>query len=127
GQFFRIFGAVVRSVSLRTSARNDNTYFYTVPLTQETLRPRTVYADPYGHVMMLVRRVPQSGDAAGVLFAVDAEPDGTVARMRFWRGTFLFAHEPSFGSAGFKRFRPIVRGENGALRRLTNTQIAKNS
>ncbi|MGB3743936.1 MAG: hypothetical protein WBD11_05300, partial [Xanthobacteraceae bacterium] len=36
-------------------------------------------------------------------------------------------HEPSFGSAGFKHFRPIVRGENGALRRLTNAQIAKNS
>src|SRR5262249_61082113 len=25
-----------------------------------------------------------------------------------------------------KRFRPIERGENGALRRLTNAQIAKN-
>jgi hypothetical protein len=59
------------------------------------------------------------------LLAVDAEPDGTVARKRFWRGTFLFAHEPTFGSAGFKRFRPIVRGENGALRRLTNAEITK--
>jgi hypothetical protein len=74
---------------------------------------------------MVVRRVPEPGGSAGVLLAVDAEPDGTVARKRFWRGTFLFAHEPSFGSAGFKRFRPIERGENGALRRLTNAQIAK--
>jgi hypothetical protein len=59
--------------------------------------------------MMLVRRVPQSGGAAGVFLAVDGEPDGTVARKRFWRGTFLFAHEPALGSPGFKRFRPIVR------------------
>ena len=127
GEYLRIVGDVVHSGSVRTSATDDNTDFYTVPLTQETLRPGTVYADPYGHVMLLVRRVPQSASAAGVLLAVDAEPDGTVARKRFWRGTFLFAHEPSFGSAGFKHFRPIVRGENGALRRLTNAQIAKNS
>jgi len=127
GEYLRIVGDVVHSGSVRTSASDDNTDFYTVPLTQETLRPGTVYADPYGHVMLLVRRVPQSAGAAGVLLAVDAEPDGTVARKRFWRGTFLFAHEPSFGSAGFKHFRPIVRGENGALRRLTNAQIAKNS
>jgi hypothetical protein len=126
-EYLRIVGDVVHSGSVRVSANDDNTDFYFVPLTQQTLRPGTVYADPYGHVMMLVRRVPQSGGTAGVLLAVDAEPDGTVARKRFWRGTFLFAHEPTFGSAGFKRFRPIVRGENGALRRLTNAEIAKNA
>jgi hypothetical protein len=126
-EYLRIVGDVVHSGSVRTAAADDNTDFYFVPLTQETLRPGTVYADPYGHVMMVVRRVPESNGAAGILLAVDAEPDGTVARKRFWRGTFLFAHEPSFGSAGFKRFRPIARGENGALRRLTNAQIAKNS
>jgi hypothetical protein len=125
-EYLRIVGDVVHSGSVRTSATDDNTDFYFVPLTQEALRPGTVYADPYGHVMMVVRRVPESGGAAGILLAVDAEPDGTVARKRFWRGTFLFAHEPTFGSAGFKHFRPIVRGENGALRRLTNAQIAKN-
>lgn len=125
-EYLRIVGDVVHSGSVRTSATDDNTDFYFVPLTQDTLRPGTVYADPYGHVMMVVRRVPESGGAAGILLAVDAEPDGTVARKRFWRGTFLFAHEPTFGSAGFKHFRPIVRGENGALRRLTNAQIAKN-
>ena len=125
-EYLRIVGDVVHSGSVRTSATDDNTDFYFVPLTQEALRPGTVYADPYGHVMMVVRRVPESGGTAGILLAVDAEPDGTVARKRFWRGTFLFAHEPTFGSGGFKHFRPIVRGENGALRRLTNAQIAKN-
>jgi hypothetical protein len=125
-EYLRIVGDVVHSGSVRVSGSDDNTDFYTVPLTRETLRPGTVYADPYGHVMMLVRRVPQSGGSAGILLAVDAEPDGTVARKRFWRGTFLFAHETALGSAGFKHFRPIERGENGALRRLTNAQIAKN-
>jgi len=125
-EYLRIVGDVVHSGSVRVSGNDDNTDFYTVPLTQESLRPGTIYADPYGHVMMLARRVPQSASAAGVLLAVDAEPDGTVARKRFWRGTFLFAHETANGSAGFKHFRPIERGENGALRRLTNAQIAKN-
>ena len=110
---------------MRSSASADNTDFYTVPLNQQSLRPGTVYADPYGHVLMLVQRVPEADGAAGVFLAVDAEPDGTVTRKRFWRGNFLFAHDPALGSPGFKRFRPIVR-ENGALRRLTNREIAKN-
>jgi len=126
-EYLRIVGDVVHSGSVRVAGNDDNTDFYTVPLTQQALRPGTVYADPYGHVMMLVRRVPQSSGAAGILLAVDAEPDGTVARKRFWRGTFLFAHETAFGSAGFKHFRPIERVENGPLRRLTNAQIAKNA
>ena len=119
-------GDVVQTGAVRVSANDDNTDFYTVPLTQETLRPGTVYADPYGHVLMLVQRVPQSDGAAGVFLAVDAEPDGTVTRKRFWRGNFLFVHDPTLGSPGFKRFRPIVREQNGALRRLTNAEIAKN-
>src|ERR1019366_1543532 len=101
------------------------TDFYTVPLTQETLRPGSIYADPYGHVLMLVRRVPQADGAAGVFLAVDAEPDGAGTRKRFWGGNFLFVHDPTLGSPGFKRFRPIVRNENGDLRRLTNGEIAK--
>ena len=75
---------------------------------------------------MLVRRVPQVDGAAGVFLAVDAEPDGSVTRKRFWRGNFLFVHDPTLGSPGFKRFRPIVRSEKGDLRRLTNAEIAKN-
>jgi hypothetical protein len=122
--YLRVVGDVVHSGSVRVSATDDRTDFYTVPLTEQSLRPGTVYADPYGHVMMIVQRVPQSGGAAGVFLAVDAEPDGTVTRKRFWRGNFLFVHEPALGSPGFKRFRPIVRDKNGTLRRLTNKEIA---
>ena len=125
GAYLPVIADAVQSGAVRVLATDDNTDFYTVPLTQDTLRPGTVYADPYGHVMVLVRRVPESNGAAGVFFAVDGEPDGTVARKRFWRGTFLFAHEPALGNPGFKRFRPIVASENGALRRLTNAEIAR--
>ena len=124
-EYLRVVADAVQSGAVRVAANDDHTDFYTVPLTQQTLRPGTVYADPYGHVMVLVRRVPQSGGGAGVFLAVDGEPDGTVARKRFWRGTFLFAHEPSLGSPGFKRFRPIVREAGGGLRRLSNAEIAK--
>ena len=124
--YLRDVGDVVQSGSVRVSATDDNTDFYTVPLTQEALRPGTVYADPYGHVLMLVQRVPEVDGAPGVFLAVDAEPDGTVTRKRFWRGNFLFVHDPALGSPGFKRFRPVVRESNGALRRLTNAEIAKN-
>jgi hypothetical protein len=116
----------VHSGSGRTPASDDNTDYYPVPLSEETLRPGTVYADPYGHLLVLVRRVPQSEGAAGVFLAVDGQPDGTVARKRYWRGNFLFAQDPALGGPGFKRFRPIVRERNGALRRLTNAEIAKN-
>jgi hypothetical protein len=124
-QYLRAVGDVVHTGSVRVSSE-DNTDFYTVPLTEEALRPGTVYADPYGHVLMIVKRVPQAGGGAGIYLAVDAEPDGTITRKRFWRGNFLFAHEPSLGSPGFKHFRPIVRDAKGSLRRLKNAEIEKN-
>ncbi len=125
GRYLATVADAVQSGAVRTLANDDNTDFYTVPLSQEALRPGTVYADPYGHVMMLVRRVPEANGGAGVFLAVDGEPDGTVARKRFWRGTFLFSHEPTLTGPGFKHFRPIMRDANGNLRRLTNAEIAR--
>ncbi len=115
----------VHSGSGRTAANDDNTDYYPVPLKEDTLRPGTLYADPYGHLLVLVRRVPQTGGEAGVFLAVDGQPDGTVARKRFWRGNFLFAQDPALGGPGFKRFRPVVQKNGGGLRRLTNDEIAK--
>jgi hypothetical protein len=117
----------VHSGSGRTALNDDQTDSYPVPLTQETLRPGTVYADPYGHLLVIAKRVPQTEGAAGVFLAVDGQPDGTVARKRFWRGNFLFAQDPALGGPGFKRFRPIVRNGNGSLRRLANNEIASNA
>jgi hypothetical protein len=97
-----------------------------VALKQETLRPGTAYHDPYGHVLMIVQRVPETNGEAGIILAVDGQPDGTVARKRFWRGNFLYAQNPALGGPGFKRFRPIMRDKNGVLRRLSNDEIARN-
>jgi hypothetical protein len=116
----------VHSGSGRTLASDNNTDYYPVSLNQDELRPGAVYADPYGHILVLSRRIAQTDSTAGILYAVDAQPDGTVARKRFWRGNFLFAQEPALGSPGFKRFRPVVREKNG-MHRLTNDEIAKNA
>ena len=124
-EYLRDVGDVVHTGAVR--AGDENADFYTVPLTQEALRPGTVYGDPYGHVLMLVRRVPEANGTPGVFLAVDAEPDGSITRKRFWRGNFLFVHEPALGSPGFKHFRPIMRGEKGgSLHRLSTAEIAKN-
>ncbi len=84
-------------------------------------------ADPYGHVLVIAKRISQTDGAAGVFLAVDGQPDGTVARKRFWRGNFLFAQDPALGSPGFKRFRPIVASKSGALRRMSDEEIAKDA
>jgi hypothetical protein len=117
----------VHSGNGRTALADNNTDYYPVPLTQDALRPGVTYADPYGHLLVLVRRVPQSGGGAGIFLAVDGQPDGTVARKRFWRGNFLFAKDPGLGGPGFKHFRPIERDKGGQLRRLSNAEIAKDA
>jgi hypothetical protein len=124
GEYLRDVGDVVHTGAVR--AGDDNADFYTVALTQQAIRPGAVYGDPYGHVLMVVRRVPEANGTPGVFLAVDAEPDGSITRKRFWRGNFLFAHEPALGSPGFKHFRPILREKNGPLRRLSNAEIGKN-
>jgi hypothetical protein len=113
----------VQSGAGRAPADDDRTDLYPIRLTAETLRPGTVYADPYGHTLVVVRRVPQTPATGGILLAVDAQPDETIARKRYWRGNFLFAVDPSLGSAGFKHFRPVVRDGSG-LRELGNREIA---
>src|SRR5262249_26713122 len=115
----------VQSGAGRAPATDDRTDLYPTGLSADTLVPGTVYADPYGHTLVLVHRVPQTASAPGLLLAVDAQPDQTVARKRYWRGNFLFALDPSLGSAGFKHFRPIVRDGRG-LRPLANREILTN-
>lgn len=96
----------VQSGNGRTGLTSEETDFYPVPLQREHLWPGTIYADPYGHVLVVSKWVEQT-DAPGILFAVDAQPDNSIARKRFWEGTFLFANIASAGP-GFKAFRPLV-------------------
>ncbi len=88
---------------------DNNTDYYPVPLTQETLRPAPSMPIRTDISWCSCGACRRPTAAAGVFLAVDAQPDGTVARKRFWRGNFLFATDPALGGPGFKRFRPIVR------------------
>ncbi len=115
----------VHSGSARTALDDDATDFYPVALTREALRPGVVFADPYGHTLLLVKWVPQTSDHSGLLLAVDAQPDNSVARKRFWEGTFLFASNTPSAGPGFKAFRPLLRdGPTQALRVLLNSNLA---
>jgi hypothetical protein len=89
----------------RTALDDHATDFYPVPLERAALWPGTVYADPYGHTLIIVKWVPQRAERGGLLLAVDAQPDNSVARKRFWEGTFLFAQAANAGP-GFKAYRP---------------------
>jgi len=110
----------VHSGSGRTALRDDATDFYPVPLERSALWPGIVFADPYGHILVLVKWVPPRAGRSGRLLAVDAQPDNSVSRKRFWEGTFLFAPTQSAGP-GFKAHRPLVRvGAKGLVRPLTN-------
>jgi len=97
----------VTSGAGRTALRDDATDYYPVPLERSALWPGTVFADPYGHTLVIVKWVPQTEKRSGLLLAVDAQPDNTVTRDRFWEGNFLFAATPSAGP-GFKAYRPPV-------------------
>ncbi|MGD0524846.1 MAG: hypothetical protein ABSE49_06875 [Polyangiaceae bacterium] len=125
GEFFRTTLAdAVQSGAGRTPADDETGDYYPVSLSAETLRPGTIFADPYGHVLVVAKRIPQTATSGGVLLAVDGQPDGTVARKRFWRGNFLFAIDPSLGAAGFKRFRPVLRDRmTGKWRHLSNAEL----
>ncbi len=99
----------VHSASGRTHPEDSATALYPVPLTREALRPGTVFADPYGHLLVIARWIPQgAGDRYGILVGADAQPDGTVGRRRFWRGTFLFDPDTTHVGAGFKAWRPVL-------------------
>jgi hypothetical protein len=114
----------VQSGAGRTRAEDEESDYYPVALSRDSIRPGAIFADPYGHVLVVGSRVDQTPSGAGALLAVDAQPDGTVSRKRFWRGNFLFAIDPVLGSPGFKRFRPIVRDRaSGHLRRARSAEL----
>ncbi|MGR8935179.1 MAG: hypothetical protein ACU837_12430 [Gammaproteobacteria bacterium] len=112
----------VHSGSARTALENASTDLYPVPLSRETLWPGTVYADPYGHVLVLAEWVAQTPNRPGKLLAVDAQPDNSVSRKQVWEGTLLFAESKSSGP-GFKVFRPLVRTASGGWRALGNDEL----
>jgi hypothetical protein len=112
----------VHSSTMRTLHADEASDVYPVEMTRSSLRPGTVYSDPQGHIMVVSQWFAQEGDKAGVLFAADAQPDHTVGRRRFWRGSFMFPADGVENGAGFKRFRPHRRSA-GRFVTATNAQI----
>jgi hypothetical protein len=113
----------VHSGTARTALQDENSDYYPVSLEKGSLRPGTVYADPYGHTLVITGWVPQTRRHPGALLSVDAQPDGTVGIKRFWKGNFLFSTTEVVGEPGFKAFRPIlIRGQK--LEPLTNEILA---
>jgi hypothetical protein len=120
--FLRKLKDGVHSGTARTALDNENSDYYPVALDKESLRPGTVYADPYGHTLTLIGSVSQTRDHPGMLLAVDAQPDGTVGIKRFWKGNFLFNTSGVIGEPGFKAFRPISF-DKGVLQLMKNKQL----
>ncbi len=98
----------------RTGFGDDDTDFYPLALTRKALRPGAIYADPYGHVFVLVELMDPEGTQPGVLYAIDGQPDGSITRKRFWEGNFLWNPDPSLGGSGFKAFRPVDLAKDGS-------------
>ena len=124
--FIRMVMNGVHSGTARTALKDESSDYYPVPLTKESLRPGVVFADPYGHTLIVVHWVPQTSDSPGVLLSVDAQPDGTVGIKRFWKGNFLFSTTDVIGDPGFKAFRPIVISKN-KLRLMKSDEITEKS
>lgn len=102
----------------RTAFGDDATDFYPLALTRTALRPGAIYADPYGHVFVLVELMDPEGSQPGVLYAIDGQPDGSITRKRFWEGNFLWNPDPSLGGSGFKAFRPVDLAKDGEGRAI---------
>ena len=105
--FMRQVKQAAHSASARTGPADDQTDVYPIPLTRSALRPGTVYADPYGHLLVIADWLPQGIRDYGVMMGADAQPDGTIGRRRFWRGSFLFTPDTTDAGAGFKAWRPV--------------------
>jgi len=117
----------VNSGNGRTALTNEASDFYPVPLDRSSLWPGTVYADPYGHTLIIAKWVPQTEGHSGLLLAVDAQPDNSVSRKRFWEGNFLFARTPSAGP-GFKAYRvPVADSKKRGWHPVPNSTLTGSS
>lgn len=116
----------VHSGALRTGLKDESTDLYPIPLSREALWPGAVYADSYGHILVLTEWVPQTEAHPGRLLAVDAQPDNTVTRKQVWEGTLLFTNSENAGP-GFKVFRPLVPTTSGKWRILSNDELIDHS
>lgn len=107
----------------RTALDDSRSDLYPVELSRRSIRPGTVYADPYGHILVVVEWMEADQKGPGILYAIDGQPDGSITRKRFWEGNFLWNPNPNLGGSGFKNFRPIQIVDQ-KLVALSNSEIA---
>lgn len=119
-QFFlrRTLAWGVHTGNGRVALDDEGSDLYPVRLDRRGLRPGTVYADPYGHILVVAELVDPEGEEPGILYAIDGQPDGSITRKRFWEGNFLWNPDPALGGSGFKSFRPV------ALRTVEGREVA---
>ncbi len=123
-QYWRKLRDGVHSASGRTLPDDPVGDLYPVELERHALTPGTVYTDPYGHMIVVGKWIPQGLAGEGMLMGADAQPDATVGRRRFWRGNFLFTPDTSDVGAGFKRYRPLsLDKQTKALRPWSDEEI----
>ncbi len=108
----------------RVAMDDERSDLYPVRLDRRALRPGTIYADPYGHILVLVELFAGSDGQPGVLYAIDGQPDASITRKRFWEGNFLWNPDPGLGGSGFKGFRPVVVRDGVAVQ-LTDAEILR--
>lgn len=126
GRYIRSEVGLVHSGSGRTAPDDNNSDLFPVALNRNSLRPGTVYVDPFGHLLVIAKWVPQTTNHGGLLYAVDGHPDLSVGRKRFWRGAFLFSDNIVGGAGGFKAFRPLVV-QGSKIEAMTNEEISKSA
>ena len=95
--------------------RDEATDLYPIPLDAPPCGPGPSTRTPTDTSWCWSSGSRSAAGSRGLLLAVDAQPDNSVARKRFWEGTFLFAETPSAGP-GFKAFRPLVRSGSAGVR-----------
>lgn len=126
--FRRFLASRVHTGNGRCAYGDNESDFYPLELSRRALRPGSIYADPYGHIFVVVELMDAQGKQPGVLYAIDGQPDGSITRKRYWEGNFLWNADPALGGSGFKAHRPLVvegKGGNRTIRALTDDEIAK--
>lgn len=107
-------GSTVRSSFFRTRPEREDTDSYPVSIDRASVRPGTTFYDPDGHILVVYEVTP-----AGEVLMIDGHPGGSFTAKRF---TPLINHGSAFTGAGFRNFRPITLGRDGALSRPRNAE-----
>ena len=104
----------VHSGMYRIEPAQEQSDFYPVNISRESIRPGTTYYDPNGHILV-VADVREDGS----VFLIDGHPDGSLTWKRFGEA---FELGPRFLYGGFKNWRRQV-WDGTQITRVTNHDL----